>query len=38
MLELVGCIKPVACVHLSPVAVDEKGKARKLKVVRSKMK
>jgi hypothetical protein len=34
MLELDGCIEPVACAHLSPVAVDEKGKARKLKVIR----
>jgi len=37
-LELEKNIEPVACLALSPspVAVNEKGKAKKLKVVRSK--
>jgi hypothetical protein len=38
MLELEGIIEPVACPALSPVAATEKGKAKKLKVVRSKKK
>jgi hypothetical protein len=38
MLELEGSIEPVACPALSPVAATEKGKAKKLKVVRSKKK
>jgi len=37
MLELEGYIEPVACPALSPVAVTPKGRAKKLKVVRSKM-
>ncbi|CAN6363417.1 unnamed protein product [Urochloa humidicola] len=36
MLEFEGSIEPVACAALSPVAFMEKGKAKKLKVVRSK--
>ena len=38
LLELEGNIDPVACLALSPspVAVNAKGKAKKLKVVRSK--
>jgi hypothetical protein len=35
MLELESTIEPVACPAMSPVAV-EKGKAKKLKVVRAK--
>ena len=37
MLELEGYIEHVACPALSPVAVTPKGRAKKLKVVRSKM-
>ncbi|CAL5044255.1 unnamed protein product [Urochloa decumbens] len=36
MLEFEGSIEPIACEALSPVAFMEKGKAKKLKVVRSK--
>ncbi|CAD6266896.1 unnamed protein product [Miscanthus lutarioriparius] len=36
LLEFEGSIEPVACEALSPVAFMEKGKAKKLKVVRSK--
>ncbi|KAG2642606.1 hypothetical protein PVAP13_2KG193264 [Panicum virgatum] len=36
MLEYEGSIQPITCLALSPVRVDEKGKAKKLKVVRSK--
>jgi hypothetical protein len=36
MLELEGSIQPVACSTLSPIPINEKGKAKKLKVVRSK--
>jgi hypothetical protein len=34
MLEFEGSIEPVACAALSPLPVLEKGKAKKLKVVR----
>ncbi|KAG2662686.1 hypothetical protein PVAP13_1KG550350 [Panicum virgatum] len=36
MLEYEGSIQPITCSALSPMYVDEKGKAKKLKVVRSK--
>jgi hypothetical protein len=36
MLELEGFIEPVACPSLSPVAVNEKGKGKRLWVVWSK--
>lgn len=36
LLEFEGSIEPVACEALSPIAFMEKGKAKKLKVVRSK--
>ncbi|CAL4962182.1 unnamed protein product [Urochloa decumbens] len=37
ILEVEGSIEPVACASTSPVVI-EKGKAKKLKVVRSKNK
>ena len=37
MLEFEGFIEPVACSALSPVAATPQGRAKKLKVVRSKM-
>jgi len=36
LLDFEDSIEPVACETLSPVAIMEKGKAKKLKVVRSK--
>jgi len=36
LLEFEGSIEPVACEALSLVAFMEKGKTKKLKVVRSK--
>lgn len=36
MLDLEDTIKPVQCLALSPVSINEKGKAKKLKVVGSK--
>ena len=36
MLEYEGSIEPITCLALSLVRVDEKGKTKKLKVVRSK--
>jgi hypothetical protein len=38
LLEFEGSIEPVACEALSLVAFAEKGKAKKMKVIRSKKK